>query len=165
MRAPTAPAWTWILENAESIERLSAQRAFALGLDSEDVRQAVTLRLVEKFDRYDPERSAPGTWIWWTVREVTQTEKRKACPVGFEDFDGDRFEGSGSLEDRTEARSVLDEISRIATDDQTLALLSLAEGWSGSEVRDRLGLSLPARNARIYRLRDRYLSESALRRA
>lgn len=166
MSAVSAPAWTWILEHSESIDRLSAQRALAIGLDPEDVRQSATLRLVEKHDRYDPQRSSPGTWIWWTVREVTQTARRKAVPVSFEDFDGDRFEsGASSLEDRSEARSVLEEIGRLATEDQTLALLSLAEGWSGTEVRERLGLSLPARNARIYRLRDRYLSETALRRA
>ena len=155
MSGASGTAWAWVLEHSTSIERLSRDRARRFGLDGDDVRQSVTVRLVEKFDRYDPSRSSPGTWIWWKVREVIQSTVRKG--VATEEISEDLVSSSPSFAERFHARDEINKIRSIATSEQVIVLESILEGWSGAEVRDRLGISLPARNARLYRLRDRYL--------
>jgi len=149
-----ASAWAWVLHHRADVERITARVARGFrGLDPDDLRSAVVLRLVEKHDRFDPARGSPASWIYWTAREVATSTRRGAIPSA--DLDVETMCESIPIDARIDARRTLARVQREANAGQIAAVESVAEGWSGDEVRDRLGCSLATRNARVYRLRDR----------
>lgn len=149
----TAIAWTWVMSNRETVDRVVARVARSNSISLDDLRSATILRLAEKFDRYDPDLGSPATWIYWTAREVATRSHRKVIPLA--EFDVERISGSNRVEERLDARRMVDAARQAASDGQMAAVESVVEGWSRDEVETRLGCSLSTRNARIYRLRDR----------
>lgn len=149
----TAAAWTWVMEHGSSVDRIAARIARQSGADAEDLRSSTIIRLVEKFDRFDSRKGSAETWIWWTAREVATTTRRRSIPTA--EVDVESMAKPPQIEARLDARRIVSKASRMATETQAMALTSIVEGWSGEEVRERLGCSMPTRNARVYRLRDR----------
>lgn len=148
-----ALAWAWVMTNRECVDRVVARVARSSGEPFDDLRSATILRLVEKYDRFDPDLGTPATWIYWTAREVATRAYRKVIPLA--DYDIEQVSRREDPEERLDARRMVEVVRREANDGQIAAAESIAEGWSRSEVEDRLGCSLATRNARVYRLRAR----------
>lgn len=63
-----ALAWAWVLQHAALADRISTK---IRGHHSyEEFRQELLLDLRNVYDRYDENRSAISTWIWWRARSV-----------------------------------------------------------------------------------------------
>jgi RNA polymerase sigma factor (sigma-70 family) len=151
-----ALAWSWVIEHRSVVDRVVARVARSTSTSLDDLRSATILRLVEKFERFDPDLGTASTWIYWTAREVATRSNRKVIPIA--DYDVDRVPGPNRIEERLDARRLADRARSEASEGQMAAVESVAEGWSRDEVEERLGCSLATRNARVYRLRDRLRS-------
>jgi hypothetical protein len=61
--------WTWILRNATTIRRLCA-RFGHFAIEPKELEAEVLLDLAEEFERFDPKRGGPSTWIFWRINRV-----------------------------------------------------------------------------------------------
>lgn len=148
-----AIAWSWIMAHREDVDRIVGRFARESGMDRDDLRSSTVLRLVEKHGRFDPDLGTAQTWIYWTTREVATRARRRVIPIA--DLDLDELSVSARVDEQIDARRAARIILAEANESQIGAVESVVEGWSADEVQDRLGCSLPTRNARVYRLRDR----------
>lgn len=101
--------------------------------------------------------SGCSTWIGWRARKAGSNQRR----VLHRDFRW--MDRTVTPEDLTDlpshdgprvmfARARVAELWELATPEQREALVSKWEGWTGSEVRKYLGISLGGRNYRLHRL-------------
>ena len=158
-RGANAAAWSFVLANHDTIERLAAKRARQTNTDADDVRNESIVYLVARHDDYDSAKGTATTWIWYAVRYA-------ATRINRQRFGGDRLQlepddavidrlPSNTTTDDTDRRVLVNRILHTADDAQRDAAVSVLEGWSGVEIRARLGVSTHGRNMRLYRLRDR----------
>lgn len=70
-----AQAWAFVLRHQPMIWRLCKRFGAAIE-EAGDFYQSVIVRLVERYPHYDPDRSAPSTWITWQIRAVVTNYTR-----------------------------------------------------------------------------------------
>lgn len=74
---PHAAAWAFALTHEPAIQKLARRYASALSVDDRaEFVQDVIVRVVSKFNNYDPSKSAPITWIVWQMRAVQKDRTR-----------------------------------------------------------------------------------------
>lgn len=141
-----------MLANETLIDRLAARFARERGLDADDVRSEIILRLVERHEQYDPARSSASTWIWWAAREVSTRLLRSSTRYALvaEPALDLAFDEQG-FEQVERASTIRDVLSRCSSG-QREAVRSVLDDLSREEVVDRLGCSVETRNARLYRI-------------
>lgn len=72
---PPSDGWAFILQHYNLIQRLAAHHfpgPLAPGLIQADFFQEVLADTATHWPTYDPQRSAPSTWLWWQVRYTHQ---------------------------------------------------------------------------------------------
>lgn len=156
-------AWTFAITHLPEIRRIAGKSRFRRAhVDPDEFVQDMLVRVVERFPLYDPQRGTPAQWLFclamWTTRDADRRAARTASHVSLE---GDETDleipipagRRGSLE-AIDAQVQLSEVMARATPDQRAAAETLLEGLSGSEVRERLGISAHGRNFRLHRLRE-----------
>lgn len=146
--------WAWVLANETLIDRLAARFARERGLDPDDVRSEIILRLVERHEQYDPARSSASTWIWWAAREVATRLLRSSTRyalVAEPALDLDLAVDEQGFEQVERASTIRDLLARCSGAQQAAAR-SVLDDLSREEVVERLGCSVETRNARLYRI-------------
>ena len=163
-----ADAWAFVLRHSDSMDRYSHRFAGALSPDDRaEWLQDVTLRVVEKFQKYDPAKSAPMTWIVWQMRAVTTNWTRrfkKRCREGY--GSADRMvlipihqTAHGSEEHaRTEEREAdaaitISGLYANATLEQRLAIRTQLAGMPATTLRREHGMSGSERITHLRALR------------
>jgi len=145
-------AWAWVLAHNGLIDRLAGRFARERGLDFDDVRSEVVLRLVERHAHYDPARSSASTWIWWSAREVSTRLLRVSTRYALvEEPALDLAIEEQGFEEVERASTIRDLLSRCSRE-QHEAARSVLDDLSREEVVTTLGCSVEARNARLYRI-------------
>ena len=148
----TRAGWAWVLAHETLIDRLTRRFARKCGLDVDDVRSEVILRLVERHAGYDPARSSASTWIWWAAREVSTRLLRGTARY--------LLLAEPALDLTVDERG-FDEVERASTIRFLLSRCSPAQhaavgtvlgDLSHEEVVEHLGCSVGTRNARLYRI-------------
>jgi hypothetical protein len=133
--------------------------------------QDVILRVAERFPHYDPDKSAPVTWISWQMRAVTTTWTRrfnKRCREGTGQRVGDdqvsplvllRIEPGdhGSVEAMERKIDSPDTtiayLYAEATEEQQIAIRTFLDGMTATELRKRHGMTGRERTAHLRALR------------
>jgi len=137
--------------------------------------------VIEKLPKFDLSRGASAsTWIWWRVRKVADKLQRRhyarpearqhdSITAAFNQSASSRYRigqiafiieaelsrvrpETGCSPEAIHQRIRIKEVLEAATDEQLAAAASVAEGKTGKEVREELGISLGVRNARLKRL-------------
>lgn len=151
-----APAWAWVLSHATLIDRVAWTFVRGTSLTHEDYRAELIADLASMHAKYDPARAGATTWIWLRAARVRRTMVRAAVRGSGAPLD-DRDAlpvGSAGHDERTSARAEVVSILDRATPIQRMAALSVLRGWSRDEVRSRLALSIPQRDALVRTLAD-----------
>ena len=160
-----AAAWALIMENYDELTRYATHIASKTqSLEAEELLNASILTCLERFDKFDPAKGSGAKWAYWQTRRTATFLLRQAaagravfCAMSPDRPDPLSFEAHQGFGDASNIEAIA-EISRIfnlATPDEIDAVKSKAEGLSGAEVQSRLGITMPGRNQRIYRLRKR----------
>jgi hypothetical protein len=152
----TAPAWAWVLEHAAMIRATAQRHAQGTGLDTDDLHSQLLLRLVDRWHRYDSDRSAPVTWVWWQARAA----RKDAIKLRRRDLQ------HGALEDwhhpaqapAAEAVVELAQVRAMATEQEWQAASLLAQGVDGADLGAACGCAPFSARRRVARLRARYLT-------
>jgi len=145
-------AWAWILSNIDLIERISSRFARTRGLDVDDFRSEVVVRLVERHHLYNPRASSPSTWVWWSSREVaTRLGRARDRYLPSETVEDDRSVDDAGFEE-VERASTIHALLATCSPPQREAVVSVLDDLSREEVVERLGVSVETRNARLYRI-------------
>ena len=140
------------------------------GIDPEDFRSDLVDQVLRAHHTFrqinDPKikgcphcnRKGCSTWLGWRAR--------KAASIRLQQLqrDADRLDTEVQIEDAAEVATVLGgpramqaraQVALLldsASPEQRAALISKLQGWSGAEIRDRLGIGLGGRNWRIQQL-------------
>jgi RNA polymerase sigma factor (sigma-70 family) len=164
------PAWAFVLRHSEMMERLSYRFAGALSeSDRAEWMQDVVLRLVERFPSYDPDRSAPVTWIVWQMRAVTTTWTRRfqrqlrerATPdehLVLIPLDGSSYgseEHSLARERYEDAVAIVETLYSEASEEERIAIRTTLAGLSATDLRKRYRMTGRQRNSHLRALRAR----------
>jgi DNA-directed RNA polymerase specialized sigma24 family protein len=141
-------------------------RRFVCGtsLDREDYRCELIADLAAIHPKYDPQRSAPITWIWMRAQKVRRgmvrgAVRNTAAPLGLPE--GVEYEdpaltspvGSRGHPARAEAIAEVVAILDRMTPHQRKVALSVLRNWTQKEVKSRLGLTLCQREAVLGEIR------------
>lgn len=145
------PATAW---NAETLFRSYGARVLAYARhhldnpqDAEDATARVFLKVSEKWESYDPSRSAASTWLY----AITQNEVRgvlrrraRAREADFQDWDSlpDQTaapEETLLTEERVEELTVA--LEKLPQRERDILLLRFYSGLPSKEVASRMGLS------------------------
>lgn len=170
MKTPsdTSEAWAFVLRHDKVMRRLAIRHVRALSeSDKEEWLRDVQVRCVEKYDRYDPKRSAPVTWIYWQMRAVTTTWTRrfaKRCREGYGSHErmlliplGENSHGSAEHarqdERAVDASTIIAGLYANATAGQRLAIRTTLAGVPAAELRKRYGMTRHDRNEHLRELR------------
>jgi len=161
-----AAAWAFALDHEASIQKLSRRYASALSSDDRaEFVQDVIVRVVSKFPDYDPERSAPITWIVWQMRAVQQnwtrrwnkcireqsgnggmpkTDRANATYINTIPVGPDQY---GSVEhftqalDQRDAEAQIAEVYTFANRAERISMDTLLAGMPATELRKRHGMT------------------------
>jgi RNA polymerase sigma factor (sigma-70 family) len=147
MNTDTEEAWAFVSQNLSTIKRVcQSRRNQKAYIDADELVQQVCLLAVENFHKYDPSRGQPSAWLFWMARSATKTAGRKAgqtmsltVDVASEQDDYSRFEVSVDFE----------KLRALASQPQREAIDSYVEELSSSQIQERLGIGLHARNLRL----------------
>jgi hypothetical protein len=148
-----SPAWSWVLQHAECIERMAWLIVKNTPLDVEDARGALIADLAATFHKYDPERGQPGTYIWMRAQYIRRTMVRaglrartRVCELS--DAEAISAEMPGSSFRMTARAEVALAFGRSGPNER-LAMLSVVREWDATTVRRRLKCTKKARDAMI----------------
>lgn len=153
---PHADAWAFVLRHRKMINRLSFRFAGPVPAERrEEWVRDVYVRIVEKFPKYDPAKSAPQTWIVWQMRAVsTQWARRfqkrvregygsdKAMlliPLGHGDFGSE--EHADALATSDDASTTVFRLYNRATPEQRVAIRTYLAGMKAAELRAKHGMT------------------------
>ena len=160
-----AQIWHFWLARVQTIEKLTMKFARSHGLDVDDFRQDLLIRLVENHPRYDEKRCAPATWAYWWARAVatdmTRSKSRRLDERFIDDEASATDARAVSIHDDSQSARALDAVvgiiwaTKLATDDEIEAARVRLEGLSEREIRDRLGVAPFTVRRRLQRLRQR----------
>ena len=184
MTRPTTenPAWVFILQHAQAIERYSRANMFRIrGIDPNDFQQDLCLDLVTAFDLFDPTRSdkarpcpycsSQGCRSWIKSR-ASLTRLRllrvRSRNVGIEQRQRTKVTSMDPMcnlvtmfERHHDANQRVAERYTIANETQTVAMQTVLEDWSTEDINEKLGITRAARNWRLRKLRDRTREQGA----
>lgn len=161
MIAPHSRAWAYWLARVEIVERAATYFARSKGLDVDDVRQSLVVRLVEVHDRFDETRSSASTWASWQCRAVVSNELRsKQKRLDEQQYD-DEQQSSDASQRQIEARVEAQQVLARATRDEREAVRARVEGWTEREVRARLNCAPFSVRRRVARLAERVAGDLA----
>lgn len=168
---PTALALAWVfaMQHQTTIAKYARSRFCRNYVSPEDFEQDLMEDVVTHYEQYDPERSAPTSWIYWRARQVALKHKRAhdqqvrvydkvraATPKNVMQCQThERFE-----RDHDATRRVADiRASVSATPAQEEAIQSIMLGWTGEEIEERMGIKRHARNFRFNKFANRVRGE------
>lgn len=63
-------AWAFVLQHRDLVERITRKLGIATPLSLDDYRGEVIADLVATFEKYQPTRGTPSTWIWMRAAKV-----------------------------------------------------------------------------------------------
>lgn len=173
-----AAAWSVVMDCYADIERYSRQiAAKTLTVQADELLNEAIVTIVTRFDVFDPKkaneknaRRAASKFCYWQVRRActnllrqAAADRRTLCGMNPAEPDALMFveaRGEGSphhIEVVAQAARIMER----ATPEEREAIVSKAEGWTGEEVQEGLGIAMAARNQRLYRFRARIAQEGA----
>lgn len=143
-------AWAWVLEHSSIIEGIVRKQCAGTGLDAEDLHSEVLVRIVEKWPRYDSQKSAPSTWVWWQTLAVRKQMLK--CKRHFVELNESHRVGASAALSAVQLR----ELRQMATPDEWSAVSYMAQGFDGEKLGQLCGCAPFSARRRAARLRDRY---------
>jgi len=158
MADPRADVWAWVMSHGEAIQNACRSLWYPkLGVELNDFKHALLLDLHDKAAGFDCTRGSAGAYVWWRAKAVRLRIQRE-CSL--EDADRITVISTASDDERWADRVftylLISDVLALATPEQIEAANSVLLGLSNSEVRQRLSVSLTARNARLYRLGSKF---------
>lgn len=115
--------------------------------DAEDTAARVFLKVQEKWDTYDPNRGATGTWLYAiTQNEVRGVLRRRAREREADFQDWDRLPAPGATPEETlltkeRVEELAAALERLPERERDILLLRFYSGLPSKEVAVRMGLS------------------------
>jgi DNA-directed RNA polymerase specialized sigma24 family protein len=147
-------AWAWVLEHAGMIRRISHTHTRGSGLDPDDHHGDLILRIVEKFQTYDPKRASASTWLWWQSMAVRKNmvgrrsrEITREIPLEEHHHPPARAQGESVV--------LVNQIRQEAQKDEWDALLAVVSGYTGHDLGEVCGCAPFSARRRVSRLRSR----------
>jgi len=144
-------AWAWVLEHAALIRNTAWKAKASTTLDGEDLHSDLIIRVVEKFDNYDPTLGSAKTWLYWQARAVVSRQMKAklqnthtVLEIGFNDKDNGHRHILAAAE--------LSVIRPLATEDEWDALFARVAGLTLKEQEETLGVYAWTINQRTTRL-------------
>lgn len=152
-------SWAWVLEHATMIDRISLALCRGTGLDADDFKQSVVLRVVERWQHYDSSKGKPSTWVTWQARAVRKEHlrwlRRRKNEAPLEPCNHPVRQPGG------EARAMLVQLHDMASDDEWAATVATAQGYQGEQLGALCGCAPYSARRRVARLRERAVTTMA----
>jgi RNA polymerase sigma-70 factor (ECF subfamily) len=135
-----------------------APAAFALALrvtgdrsEGEDVVQAVFLRLWQVAGRFDAERGTVSSWLLTSIRHesIDRIRRRQAHDRAIRRSAPEASTGSEPARDTDTTKRLRAAVQSLPTDQREAVELAYFEGWSQSEIAERLGQPLGTIKTRL----------------
>lgn len=146
-------AWAWVLQHHHLIQGISRTHSRGTGISPEDHQQDLLVRLVDKWESYDPDRSSPSTWVWFqslAIRKGHTTKRRKDTrSVSMEDAHHPTV-GPNQF-----ASALVSQIKGQATPQEWMASVAVAVGHTGSSLGEVCECAPYSAQRRVVRLRNR----------
>tara|TARA_Y100000592_G_scaffold95451_1_gene161976 strand:- start:1754 stop:2212 length:459 start_codon:yes stop_codon:yes gene_type:complete len=150
MKSKNTEAWAWVITHHAIIERAVHSLKKGTNLDIDDFRSATVERVVVRWSKYDPGKSAPITWVWWQARAV---KKKMLGGQRYELVELEEPSHNGAAQ--IEAIVYLSQLKRMATPDEWSAVMARGEGLRGKELEERLGCNQFSARRRVARFIER----------
>lgn len=114
--------------------------------DAEDLTQATFERAVKAFDRYDPERASPATWLLAIATNLLTDHRRRAAVRPYDAADPAVIAAHAPHDDPF-ARQGLDPalsaaLARLSDRDRAIVALRYGADLTGPEISEMTGLSV-----------------------
>lgn len=151
-------AWDFVMLHSGVIHRFASHPKFRRPWsDPDDFTADLQADLVGAFHLFDPKRSRPSTWIYTRAMLVRLRHTRSHRRHDHVELNDTILSGvmQAGPERAVTARATLSALLDIATEDEAIAVLSVAEGWDEDEMRERMGVGRATRNYRLRNLRKR----------
>ena len=151
--APESLAWAWVLQHANLIQGISRSHTQGTGLSHDDHHGDLLVRLVEKWESYDPDRSSASTWVWFqsmAVRKsMTHRRSKGLREVTMEDHH------HPTVGQNQDSRIMVLQARSIATGAEWTAAVAMASGHTGKSLGEVCGCAPFSAQRRVLRLRNR----------
>lgn len=167
-----AAAWAFIHTHRAMMDRLAGRFAARLPREHrEEWMQDVIVRVAERFPHYDPDKSAPVTWISWQMRAVTTTWTRRykkqvregvGVRIGSDDDSplvllnispGERGSAEAMERAADAPEAAVAHLYAQANEEQRIAIRTFLAGMNATELRKRHGMTGRERTAHLRDLR------------
>ena len=130
-------AWSFWLKHVKTVEQVARTFSRKTGLDQQEIRQNLFVRLVESHNRYDSNKSAPNTWAYWQCRAVV-TDLLRNSRGDFACAETVTLQSHRWSAPQIEASVYVGQIVSIANDAETKAIMARFEGLSEKEISAQL---------------------------
>ena len=150
---PESLAWAWVLQHAKLIQGISRSHTHGTGLDQDDHHGDLLVRLVSKWESYEPDRSSASTWVWFQSmairKSMTHRRSKSLMETTLED------EHHPVVRESQDSTVMLAQVKSVATSAEWTAALAMASGHTGRSLGQVCECAPFSAQRRVARLRAR----------
>ena len=145
--------WKTIIDNKALIDKTARNIVRGSSLNVEDFLQQVYINIAENLDTFDPSKGSFSTFVYWRIRATKKSMLKKFMKHSTNsELSYDLgTEGHTEIENKVELSIVMSKM----TEGEIFAAQTVLDGIKKKDLKEQAGISYFARQARLYRFRDR----------